>query len=164
MGYSIKCFKSYRVEEGNGDYKLVIGPTGSGRSYSRLAERLNLVTLGKECLEKGGEVYLADFTGEMKQYYELLTGCHFVSSENDFSFMRSKLKEEYDTRTKSGQILETAGLKMIHVIAYAMNEMPEYAIECLRELMNYTLPKQRLAKMVFILHNPGPSELLMPER
>jgi hypothetical protein len=140
---------------------FLLGPTGSGRTYSILAEQLKLIELAKEALDKG-DVYFVDFTGDMNRYVDYLPGCQFCSSEDGFVKLISNLREQYEERIRSES---PDSYSSIHLILYGLNNVPEETIKYYREFMGLVM-SSRIAKFVIVVHSPGPEfiDMIPPER
>lgn len=152
-----KSFIRKEMERGS----FLLGPTGSGRTYSILAEQLKLIEVAKEALDKGG-VYLVDFTGDMTRYVEYLPECQFCSSEEDFVKLISNLRVQYEERIRSES---PDSYSSIHLILYGLYNLPEEIIKYFREFMGLAM-SNRIAKFVIIIHSPGPEfmDMIPPER
>ncbi|MDH6373758.1 hypothetical protein M2444_005601 [Paenibacillus sp. PastF-3] len=132
---------------------LIIGPSGSGRTYNWVIEREELKSFANSLLN-AGDVYYVDLTEKPNKFLGLNPKCHTYQDIPDFNAILEIIKSLYDDRIKlydEGASCE--GLPFINLIVYEKNQLPEKSLHNLQALMDYTLEKQRIAKLVFVLHD-----------
>lgn len=132
---------------------LIIGSTGSGRTYNWLLEREKLKSFANSLIEKG-EVHYVDLSEKDHKFSGLLSECNTYQNEDELALLLANIKRKFHERVELySQGISLDELSFIHLVVYEKNRLNNHITHNLNELMSYILEKQRIVKIVIVFHD-----------
>lgn len=134
---------------------LIIGSSGSDKTHNWFIEREKLKSFANSVFDGiSADVYYVDLSGKENKFTGLYPEIHIYRNVTEFIILLGVIKEKINERIKlyyEGQSLED--LPVIYLIVYEKDKLPEELNHDLQALMHYTKEKQRIAKLVYVLHD-----------
>lgn len=134
---------------------LIIGSSRSGKTYNWFIEREKLKSFANSVYDRvSAEVYYVDLSEKENKFTGLYPEIHIYRNVTEFVVLLGVIKEKINERIKlysEGQSLED--LPAIYLIVYEKDKLSEELSHALQALMHYIVEKQRIVKLVFVLHD-----------